>query len=359
VQGRYFTSVPLPKKLRGTIVTIILAILTGLGLGYIIERGDLCFHSTLRGLVRRPRQLDLFRAYLLALLIATPLVWGMTALGWIAPWIPPFAWLANIVGGLVFGIGMVVASSCITGLFYKLGHGMLGTLVALVTWAIGDIITYRGPLSSRRESLNGPQIMIEGQSATLLNLFGPIGPVLVVGLWLGVAVWLWRSPKRGRGKYWGWIRLGLGVGLFTGLAWLLAQAGHSNYTFGTSGVPTSLYLTLTQGHDLWSPWITVSLVSLIPGAFVAARLAGTLWIRGESTRRYLELAGGGFLMGIGAAISGGCNLGHSLVGVPLLSLGSITTTISMAVGVWLADRIVRLLSAGAGRAESMAAEGTG
>ena len=30
-----------------------------------------------------------------------------------------------------FGAGMVVASTCVTGLFYKLGHGMLGTLVAL------------------------------------------------------------------------------------------------------------------------------------------------------------------------------------------------------------------------------------
>jgi len=48
-------------------------------------------------------------------------------------------------------------------------------------------------------------------------------------------------------------------------------------------------------------------------------------------------------MGIGAAISGGCNLGHSLVGVPLLSLGSMTTTLAMLLGVFLADRAVNLL----------------
>ncbi len=64
-------------------------------------------------------------------------------------------------------------------------------------------------------------------------------------------------------------------------------------------------------------------------------------LRGESLPRYLGLAAGGFLMGIGAAIAGGCNLGHSLVGVPLLSLGSITTTVSMLVGVWAADRVAR------------------
>ena len=335
-------------------MTLILAIITGLGLGYIIERGDLCFHSTLRGLVRQPRQLDLFRAYLLALLIATPLIGGMTALGLIDPWIPPLAWPANILGGVIFGVGMVVASTCITGLFYKLGHGMLGTLVALATWAVGDIITYRGPLSWLRESLGAAQLTVNGQSATVLNLFGPAGIILAGLSGAAIGIWLWRSPRTSPGKHWGWVKLGSAVGLFTSLAWLLAQAGGSNYTFGTSGVPTSIFLTLTEGGELWSLWITVTLVSLIPGAFLAAALSGTLWVRGEQLQRYLELGLGGLLMGIGAAIAGGCNLGHSLAGVPLLSMGSITTTISMAAGVWVADRMVKLWEIS--RAESRAAE---
>ncbi|MCK5428241.1 MAG: hypothetical protein KAI94_02155, partial [Anaerolineales bacterium] len=64
-------------------MTLFLAIIAGLGMGYILERGDLCFHSTLRGLVRMPRELDLSRAYLLAMVIATPLVYGLMALDWI------------------------------------------------------------------------------------------------------------------------------------------------------------------------------------------------------------------------------------------------------------------------------------
>ena len=88
-------------------MTILLALIAGVGLGYILERGDFCFHSTLRGLFRKPQQLDLIRAYFLTLLIAIPLVQGMRWLGWIEPWIAPFAWQANLVGGLIFGIGMV------------------------------------------------------------------------------------------------------------------------------------------------------------------------------------------------------------------------------------------------------------
>ena len=83
--------------------------------------------------------------------------------------------------------------------------------------------------------------------------------------------------------------------------------------------------------------------SLLPGAFIAGRQAGTFWARGETTGRYIQLALGGLLMGIGAAISGGCNLGHALVGVPLLSLGSITTTAAMLLGVYLTDRAIAVM----------------
>ncbi|MCY3904340.1 MAG: YeeE/YedE family protein [Caldilineaceae bacterium] len=325
-------------------MTILLALAAGAVLGYLFERGDFCFHSTLRGLVRRPRQPNLARAYLLSLLIALPLVQGMTALGWISPWIAPWSWQANLVGGLIFGAGMVVAATCVTGIFYKLGHGMLGTLVGLATWSIGDVVTWRGPLNPWREALNRNVVEVEGQTATLVNTLGaPLGPVVVFLLLAAAAFYLWRSPKPSLEEYWSWRTLGLSVGLFTALAWLLARLGESDYTFGTSRVPTALYETLVSGVDPSNLWIPVALVALLPGALIASRRAGTFWARGESTGRYAQLAAGGLLMGVGAGISGGCNLGHSLVGVPLLSLGSITTTLAMLLGVFLADRAIGML----------------
>lgn len=313
---------------------LLLAILTGTALGYVLERGDFCFHSALRGLFRVPIKPDLFRAYLLTLLIATPLVQGMIRLELIEPWVAPFAWQANLLGGLLFGVGMVVASTCITGLFYKLGHGMLGMMVALVTWSLGDILTYVGPLRGLRDGLNSNPIQVEGSTATLLNALGtPIGWVLLATLGVVLALYLLRSEHQDRSPLWSWPLLGLGAALVTSAAWLLAKSGGANYTFGTSRVPTGLYETIMLGGGTHY-WIPVTLFSLIIGAFVTAYFSGTLWVRGESLSRYLELAIGGLIMGIGAAISGGCNLGHSLVGVPLLSLGSISTTLAIAVGVF-------------------------
>ena len=325
-------------------MTILLALAAGTVLGYLFERGDFCFHSTLRGLVRIPRQLNLVRAYLMTLLIAIPLVQGMIALGWIAPWVAPWAWQANLVGGLIFGAGMVIAATCITGIFYKLGHGMLGTLVGLVTWSLGDLLTWRGPLNPLRTALNQNPVVTGGEPTTILNVLGSsLGLGLLVLLLAAAAVFLWRSPRPRQGDYWSWLPLGLSVGLFTSLAWLLARAGGANYTFGTSRVPTMLYESLSGATDPGNLWIPVALIALLPGSFIAARRAGTFWARGESSGRYTQLAAGGLLMGIGAGISGGCNLGHSLVGVPLLSLGSITTTLAMLLGVFLTDRAAGLL----------------
>ena len=335
-------------------MAVLLAIVAGLGIGWIFERGDFCFHSTWRGLVRQPRQMDLFRAYLLALLIGIPLVQGMIYLGWIDPWIPPFAWPANIVGGLIFGIGMVAASSCVTGLFYKTGHGMVGALIGLATWAVGDILVYLGPLSGLRASLRAPDLVVEGQSATLFNLPGIGGTALLLVILAIAALYLWRAPRNQRDKLWKWPVLGAATGIFMSLAWLLARAGGSDYTFGTSGVPSGVVSALTGELEGGTPWIPLTLLFLLPGAFLAARYAGTFWLRGETGRRYAELAVGGLLMGAGAGIAGGCNLGHSLVGVPLLSLGSITSTLAMIAGVFLAVAVGRLFSA---RSKRLAAEG--
>lgn len=325
---------------------VILAILSGTSLGYAFERGDMCFHSTLRGLFRTPKELDLFRAYIVTMLVATPLVYGMQALGWIDPWIPPFSWQANLLGGLIFGVGMVIASSCITGFFYKLGHGMLGILVGLLTWALGDILVFLGPLSGLRETLTATPLMIAGEAPTISNLLGSMSGIVILVFGLAALFWLWRAPNRTRqtrGKLWGWLPLGITVGLIISISWLLAKAGNSNYPFGTSYVPTQIYLTLFKGEEL-SPWIPITLASLILGAFIAAKTSGGLWIRGETPRRYLELGTGGFLMGVGAAFAGGCNLGHALVGVPLLSVGSIATLFAMVAGVFIAHQAANFLS---------------
>lgn len=322
-------------------MTIWLAALAGIGLGFVLARGDFCFHSTWRSLFATPRDSGLVRAYLVLLIVATPIVQLMNASGLIDPYVPPFAPAAAIIGGLVFGVGMVIAQTCVSGMFYKLGAGMLGMVVAVASWAIGDVVTWRGPLKGLRESLNKSTVTTTSdagveEAATITSALGPVGLVLAL-IALAATAWLLRGSIRHR------VELGVVTGLVIVVAWGLVALHDGDYPYGTSGVPTQIWNEIVNNGG-GSMWIPLALVTLVPGAFLAAKASDTLWVRGEEPIRYAQLATGGLVMGVGAAIAGGCNLGHSMVGVPLLSIGSIVTTLAIIAGVFGAGRIARLVT---------------
>lgn len=99
--------------------------LAGVAMGYVLQRGQLCFHSAIRNSLER--RFLLARGWALGVALASAGLALLPAAGTdrlnhgLA-----FRQVANVVGGLVIGVGMVVARSCVSGLFYKLGSGMLG-----------------------------------------------------------------------------------------------------------------------------------------------------------------------------------------------------------------------------------------
>jgi len=327
-------------------MTIALAAIAGIALGFVLSRGDFCFHSTWRQFFAQPSEPSLLRAYVVMLLVSTPVVQLLIATDVITPFVPGFAPAAAIGGGLLFGAGMVIAKTCISGMFYKLGNGMLGMVVALGAWAAGDIMTWRGPLKGLRESLTNNEITASNEdgsaaTATIGSLLGVPGLVLLVAAGVALAIWTARSEATADPVEMPSLvgaRLGVATAAAMILGWLLAAWHGFDYSFGTSSVPSQIWAGAVGGESI-SWWIPLGLISIVPGAFIAATTAKNLWVRGEDGRRFAELAAGGFIMGVGAAIAGGCNLGHSMVGVPLLSIGSIVTTAAIAAGVYLASRI--------------------
>lgn len=331
-------------------MTILLAILAGGALGAVLARGDFCFHSTWRQLFHEPRRTSLLRAYLVLLIVSTPFVQLFLAFDVIDPFIPAFAPGAAIAGGTVFGVGMVVAQTCVSGMFYKLGSGMVGMVVAISAWAVGDLLVWRWSLTGLRESLTRNPITVAAddgteQVATVTSLLGPAGAVLVVLAGIGMAAWVLRNEAAARSSQaLHGIRLGVITAVIMVVAWLLVRWHGFDYSYGTSSVPSQVWGRLFDGAST-SWWIPLALVSVIPGALVAATAGNTLWVRSETPKRYAQLAVGGLIMGAGAAIAGGCNLGHSMVGVPLLSIGSIVTTFAIVAGVFVAHHGARLLGA--------------
>lgn len=147
------------------IAAVITGALAGVGLGYVLQRGQLCFHSAIGSSI--DGRFRLARGWALGMAMASVglgvlyLLLGTEGLN------PGLAFrpVANVVGGLVIGIGMVVARSRVSGLFYKLGAGMLGALVGLAGWGAGELL-------ARGLTVPGPTVLPGGEDATLPGVLG-------------------------------------------------------------------------------------------------------------------------------------------------------------------------------------------
>lgn len=118
---------------------------SGLGFGYVLQKSRFCFTAGFRD----PHLLDstkVSQAILLAL--------GITTLGFAAvkyahilldlP-IPGMDYINSIglytlIGGILFGIGMVIAGGCASGVLMRIGDGFATQLVVLTFFIIGSLL---------------------------------------------------------------------------------------------------------------------------------------------------------------------------------------------------------------------------
>jgi len=79
-------------------------------------------------------------------------------------------------------------------------------------------------------------------------------------------------------------------------------------------------------------------LGLLVGAFAAALLAGQFGVRVGPRRELVKGAVGGLLLGTGAAIARGCNIGGFFSATAALSLSGLAMAVGLAIGAFLATR---------------------
>jgi uncharacterized membrane protein YedE/YeeE len=304
---------------------IVTGALAGIAIGYVLQRGQLCFYSMFAN--AWSGKWSLVRGWLLAVAIASV---GLSAI-YLSTSVSKglntglaFKPVADIAGGTIIGLGMLVASSCVSGLFYKLGSGMLGALVGILGWIGGEA-------SVRRLSLPGPTVLGGGHAATFASVLHiprlALSAAFLVLEVAGLQRWQGIEGHPTRPRQWDWPTVGTALGVATIAGWLLARVGHSSFGPSTVGATASVL----SHRPNW--WLIGFLVGIVGGAVVASVSNGEFAPRGEAPVRYLRLAVGGFLLGAGGWIAGGCNLGHGLSGVAQLNVSSWVVVAAMAATV--------------------------
>jgi hypothetical protein len=135
---------------------------------------------------------------------------------------------------------------------------------------------------------------------------------------------------------WGWLATGIAIGIVGIIAFPASAHAGRNYPLGITGGWATLTRYLISGQSKFLSCETFEVLGLVVGAFVSAVIAGEFKLRAPNARRLVQQYIGGALMGIGAVINFGCNIGHILSGVPQLAVSSWLGGFFIVLGCWTA-----------------------
>jgi len=155
-----------------------LAMLFGVAFGLLIERAQICFTSAFRDMWITGRT-HMAKAIILGMAVSAIGIYSYVQLG-VAPkimWAGPNA----VIGGLLFGFGIVLAGGCETGWMYRAVEGQVHYWWVGLGNVIGSTI-----LAYYWDSLS-PALATQWDKVNLLNTFGPLGGLLVTYVLLLIA----------------------------------------------------------------------------------------------------------------------------------------------------------------------------
>lgn len=271
-------------------------------------------------------------------------------------------WLSALVGGLMFGFGMVLASGCGSKTLVRIGEGNLKSVVVFVMIAVFAYITLRGITAEVRvHVLDRVSVQLSTSQdlpSIVSHLTGWPLPRLqaVFGLALGLALGGWALSAR-EFRTANNLLAGFGLGAVVVAVWFVSgkigylaedpQTLQAAYIGSQNNKMEALSFVAPLAYTLFwfmmysdaSNVLTIGIVSVfgvIAGSAAMALLGGQFrWegFRGvEDTANHLI---GGALMGVGGVTALGCTIGQGMSGVSTLSITSWIAFLSIVFGAVL------------------------
>lgn len=314
-------------------------LLVGVAAGVVLYRAAFGFTGAWRDVLQHRRgeglraQLLLFGVTAIAFfpLIDAGAGLGTALRGSLAP-----VGLPVVVGAFLFGVGMQLAGGCASGTLYTAGGGNTRMLATLTTFVAGAFIaSLHARWWASIPSL--PPISLGG------TLGMPIGLVVTLGL-LALVAWVSLvAERRARaaavvaraplgGPAWpllagvaGLAMVNVATLLLAGRPWSVAGAFPlwGAKLLAAGGAPVSSWPAWSGPAQqaalrapVWADVTTVMNVGIVLGAWSAAVLAGRFAPAWKTSARSLAVAAaGGLLLGYGARVGYGCNIGALFGGI--------------------------------------------
>lgn len=336
-----------------------IVIYAGLSIGTVFGAVSLlsgfCLLSGLRGwwIERDSRMIRTFALAVAVAIAATQVLaaFGFVDLGKSLYLQPSFSPALILLGGALFGYGMVLANGCASRALVLLGSGNLRSLLVVMTIAVTAQITLKGLIAPARLAFLNWSILAP-PGVSLSNLLSSAGldsgwakllaVIAVSGSLLMFA--LAHAPFRRSAAL---LAAGVGIGLTIGAGWFATgylgaddfnPAPVASLTFIAPVADTLQYMMLSTGLTLS---FGVALVSgTLAGSFFASLITRRIQLEGfTSARQMLRYVIGAALMGSGGAMAYGCTIGQGLTGLSTLALPSFIAVAGILAGTWAGLRV--------------------
>jgi len=364
----------------GFSVWLVMAGLLVIGIvaGFLMHRSDFCMAGAFRDVF-------LFRSYrlirpIVLLVCLSALLFEFCRLTGLLPGYP-FPFFAppagvNLFGGMLFGLGMVMAGGCVVGVLYKMGSGNFLAVVAFLGLLAGsglyaEIHSWWAPLarltSFSTSAVTLPQWL--GSSSIL-----PVSLCIAVGgfycwQWLRNGYWVNHNAAEGFIPLWvtasGLAMLGVLTVLLCGMpmgvttsyakgaalleSWLVPEHLASLPYFTESPVHYALPVdgVLRSGgagphFDILAIVQVPLIIGIIGGSWISAQLLGECrMIWKVPINQVVMVFVGGVIMALGSRMTPGCNVWHLWGGLPLLTMQSLLFVFGLLPGAWLGCKILQ------------------
>lgn len=269
---------------------------------------------------------------------------------------PNFYWLAAIVGGATFGIGMTLAGGCGQRTLVRVGGGNLKSIVVFIYLGYAALVTLRGILGAFRVNfLQAPAVTVQLDGNQTLPTLLNLGPGAALGLALAIAAVMlififangdFRKNSDG-------ILSGIIIGLVVVAGWYVTgKLGFGEdpetlemvYIGTNSHLAESMTFVAPVGYtmDYWAYWtdsatiITFGIATVFGvgvGSFIYAVTHKTFrWEFFTSPQDLARHLIGATLMGFGGVTALGCTIGQGVTGVSTLSIMSFLVLASIITG---------------------------
>jgi uncharacterized protein len=332
----------------------VLGFILGAVFGATAQRTNFCTMGSISDLMLMENW-NRFRAWLLTIAIAVLgsqvlFAFGKVDLTQSIYLTTNLGWAGAIIGGVLFGFGMVLAGGCGSKTLVRLGAGNLKSLVVALFLGIFAYMTLRGLIGIARLQLEGAtniELKTSGLNAqgipaivaAMTGLALPNVRWVVMGLFVIGLLWFCFKDKSFRESPRD-IAAGLIIGALVPVGWYVTGViGHDDFeptrlaslTFVAPVGESIQYLMTFTGSTINFGIATVG--GVIVGAFLMSKSRGEFRLESfVDPSDMLRHMIGGAMMGTGGVMALGCTIGQGITGMSTLAIGSLIAFISIIGG---------------------------